>query len=116
MSKDGGKRVASHGVDPDYKGGGAPKGINVETGQHDSYWVLSDEEIAKLFVRPIRRTYKHTKCGVVTTMSVPIAETYARDPKFYGATFCCGCKDHYSVGEFTWVKEDGSDSDEVVGS
>jgi hypothetical protein len=51
-----------------------------------------------------------TRCGAVTTMPQRIAETYARDPRFYGATFCCACGKHLPVGEFTW--EDGS----VVGS
>jgi hypothetical protein len=49
-------------------------------------------------------------CGTVTTMSQPLAETYARDPKFYGATFCCGCNRHLPVGEggeFVW-EPDGS--------
>jgi len=46
-----------------------------------------------------------TGCGVVTTMSVAHAETYARDPGFYGSTFCCGCNTHLPVGEageFVW--------------
>jgi hypothetical protein len=45
-------------------------------------------------------------CGTVTTMGQTIAETYARDPGFYGATFCCGCGTHLPVGkggEFVWV-------------
>lgn len=44
-------------------------------------------------------------CGTVTTMSLPIAETYARSPGFYGGTFCCGCGTHLPVGadgEFVW--------------
>lgn len=41
-------------------------------------------------------------CGKVTTMSREIAETYARDPKFYGATFCVHCGRHLRVDEFTW--------------
>jgi hypothetical protein len=41
-------------------------------------------------------------CGVLTVMSTSIAETYARDPKYYGSTFCCGCKKHVSVDEFIW--------------
>jgi hypothetical protein len=44
-------------------------------------------------------------CGVKTTMGLSIAETYARDPKFYGGTFCCGCGAHFPVGaegEFVW--------------
>lgn len=50
-------------------------------------------------------------CGAVTTMSQDIAETYARDPKFYGGTFCVGCKTHLPLEEFRW-----EGSDEVVGS
>lgn len=89
---------------------GAPGYINPETGQHTDYWVLTPEERAKGFVRPVRRTYSHAKCGVATTMKPAIAETYARQPTFYGSTFCCGCCDHFPVAEFVW--DDGS----VVGS
>lgn len=58
-------------------------------------------------------------CGVITTMSPSIAETYAREPGFYGATYCCGCRMHLSVGpagEFTWVGIDGLDTGERVGT
>lgn len=41
-------------------------------------------------------------CGTVTTMAATIAETYARDPKYYGKTFCCACGDHLPVEEFVW--------------
>jgi len=44
-------------------------------------------------------------CGVVTTMSMAIAETYARQPDYYGSTFCVGCRAHFRVGEdgeFVW--------------
>lgn len=127
-------------------------------GQQKGYVVLSEEERAKGFVRPVRRTYIHTGirpkyplrdltpeeherydqfhyvkyeqypdakgsvvgrywteeqlnsgCGGATTMAPSIAETYARDPHFYGATFCCHCRKHFAVGEsgeFLW--EDGS--------
>ena len=74
-------------------------------GQQRDYVVLAEEERAKGFVRPVRRSYRHLTCGVVTTMSQPIAETYARDPKFYSGTFCCGCGNHFPVGEqgqFVW--------------
>lgn len=50
-------------------------------------------------------------CGVLTRMHQSIAETYARDPKFYSATFCCGCHKHLPVSEFVW---DGTN--EQVGS
>lgn len=77
----------------------------IRKGQQQGYVVLAEEERAKGFVRPVRRSYVHLKCGVVTTMSQTIAETYARDPYFYGATFCCGCGAHFPVGltgEFVW--------------
>lgn len=74
-------------------------------GQQKHYVVLTEEERAKGFVRPVRRTYVHQTCGTATTMGPSIAETYARDPKFYSATFCVGCRDHFPVGadgEFVW--------------
>lgn len=82
-----------------------------ENGQQVDYLVLCPEERAKGFVRPVRQRYRHTKCGTVTTMGLALAETYAREPKFYGGTFCVGCGTHFPVGEFTW-EPDGS----VVGS
>jgi hypothetical protein len=131
-----------------------------EDGQQRGYVVLSEEERAKGFVRPVRRSYVHVGitgpefpledhdnagmhssgyvkferypkgyrgssigrywkqeeldsigkgCGTRTTMSQSIAETYAREPGFYGATYCCGCRAHFPVGrrgEFVW---DGTD-------
>lgn len=121
-------------------------------GQQKGYVVLSEEERAKGFVRPVRTTYKHVGkqpahslreltteeheeydkygyvayedynagpdeactgrfwtaeqlkggCQIVTIMGVALAETYARDPKFYGGTFCCGCGKHFPVDEFVW--------------
>ncbi len=130
-------------------------------GQQKGYVVLSDEQRARGFVRPVRRSYVHVgkpaptnlrdltddeqrryaqygyvkyeeyppgrsavcgrfwtqpeldalgkHCGAVTTMSPAIAETYARDPQFYGGTFCCGCGAHFPVGEtgeFVWEGTD----------
>ena len=83
--------------------------IDSATGQQRGYVILSPEERAKGFIRPVRRIYKHTKCGTLTKMGIAIAETYARDPKFYSGTFCASCRDHFPVGEsgeFVW--EDGS--------
>jgi hypothetical protein len=74
-----------------------------ENGQNEKYLVLSEEERAKGFVRPVRRSYIHLKCGVETTMGLALCETYARDPSFYGATFCCGCSTHVPL-----LKEDGT--------
>lgn len=82
-------------------------------GMQEVYLVLSEEERKKGFVRPFRNKYIHNKCGVETTMGQALSETYARNPKFYGATYCVGskCKTHFSVSEFIW-SEDGK----VVGS
>ena len=90
---------------PGFETKGAPSPINPKTGQHESYWVLSQEERSKGFVRPVRSSYIHTKCGSVTRMGRALAETYARDPSYYGATFCVGCGSHFTVGlngEFIW--------------
>lgn len=79
-------------------------------GMQDKYLVLSEDERAKGFVRPVRRSYKHDACGAVTTMGVALAETYARDPGFYGGTYCATCRDHFPVGEngeFRWIEADG---------
>ncbi len=132
--------------------------VDPATGQHRAYYVLSEEERSKGFVRPVRTRYLHvgvrprfplrdltaeeaeryqaqhytayeaypatealagrywthaqleSGCGVITTMSRMISETYARDPAFYGATFCAGCREHFRVGErgdFEWLAEDG---------
>ncbi len=48
-------------------------------------------------------------CRETTTMGRSIAETYARNPLFYGSTFCATCRVHLPVGEdgeFEWL--DGS--------
>ena len=144
--------------DPDLGHGADDKRVPM----NKKYLVLSDEERAKGFVRPLRYSYKHvgiagpahptrdltdrerelygehgfikfepyphssssamgrfwTKdqldqvgkgCGSITTMGRPLAETYARQPGFYGATYCCACEKHRPVGadgEFVW---DGTD-------
>lgn len=80
-------------------------------GQQKGYIVLSEEERSQGWVRPYRDSYVHSTCGTLTTMSRPLAETYARDPYFYSGTFCAGCRAHFPVEQFHW---DGSD--ELVGS
>lgn len=134
--------------------------------QAEVYLVLSEEERAKGFVRPMRRTYIHIGppgptperlrdldaeeqerfapynyvkfepypesespvtgrfwtqaqldaaqrggCKFHTTMNEVLCETYARDPHFYGSTYCAHCQMHRPVEEFVWA-EDG----ERVGS
>lgn len=80
-------------------------------GQQKGYVVLSDEERARGFVRPVRQAYTHKVCGTETRMGLAIAETYARDPGFYSGTFCCGCGAHFPLKQFVW-----KDTDEQVGS
>lgn len=82
--------------------------------QAEVYLVLSEEERAAGFVRPVRVSYMHdaggATCGAITTMNRAIAETYARNPGFYGATYCAGCRMHRPVGEngeFRWI-DDGT--------
>lgn len=79
--------------------------------QAEVYLVLSDDERARGFVRPVRSSYLHATCGATTTMGLAIAEATAANPTFYGATYCCSCRMYRPVGEFRWV-DDGT----VVGS
>lgn len=74
--------------------------------QNEIYLVLDPRDDEKLFQRPVRTQYIHANCGNITTMNEEIAETYARDPSFYGYTYCCTCMMHRPVGEdgeFTWL-------------
>ena len=122
--------------------------------QNEVYLVLSEEERAKGFVRPLRRAYRHTGhrpkfplrditpeenetyssgdfvkfepyppscrargrywtqreldnhgCGTETKMGLALCETYARQPNFYGFTYCCGCRQHLPVADFVWVED-----------
>lgn len=143
----------------EYGQAGAPAPVRAD-GQHESYWVLSADERAKGYVRPLRHSYRHVGeqpkfplrdltdeertrhagcnyvkfevypesespktgrfwteaalkggCGTETRMGFALCETYARDPSFYGSTFCAGCRTHFPVAEFRWVEDD-----QVVGS
>lgn len=82
-------------------------------GQQESYLVLSAEERSKGFVMPVRQSYRHLKCRQDTTMSRDIAETYARNPKFYSGTFCSACHKHYDLVDangfraFVWLDHVG---------
>lgn len=145
------------------------RGIDNEPGpQCETYLVLSEEERAKGFVRPVRNSYVHVGkshshykgihrmlteeeqkehpdkkyvavmtvmvredgsflggtyvtqeeltayqfgtrtggCGCTTTMGQALSETYARNPDFYGATYCCYCMKHLPVSEFVWSGTD----------
>lgn len=100
-----GKLATTDGNPPVHFGAPAPDPTIGENGQHKSYWVLSESERAKGFVRPVRSSYVHEKCGTTTTMGRALAETYAAKPEFYGATMCVHCGGHFPVGEhgqFVW--------------
>ncbi len=100
----------THGADP---ADGPP------VPQAEVYFVLPEADRAQGFVRPLRLSYWHASCGTVTTMARAIAETYARDPRQYGATYCCGCQRHLPVGaggDFHWIEpgtEPGPDQPKV---
>ena len=83
--------------------------VKDEKGMQKKYLVLSEEEREKGFTRPLHVAYTHMTCGAVTTISKAIAETYARDPKFYTHTYCTTCRDHFPVGEdgeFIWTRDE----------
>lgn len=44
-------------------------------------------------------------CQTVTTMGRELSETYARNPKFYGLTYCFHCRKHLPVDEFVWIAD-----------
>lgn len=81
---------------------GSHKNIDPATGMQRAYVVLSEAERAKGFVRPLRKTYVHKTCGTTTTMSMALAETYAREPSFYSGTFCVHCHAHFPLEQFVW--------------
>lgn len=89
-----------------YRGTGADESP-VE--QQSKYLVLSEDERAKGFVEPVRTKYIHKNCKAETICGQAIAETYARDPRFYAGTYCCNCKMHRPLSEFTW--SDGKEMD-----
>ena len=96
---------------------------NAPVEQNQVYLVLSEDERAKGYVRPFRNEYYHVECPLVkngrivteqsaaTKMGFDLSATYARDPDFYGATYCVHCQMHKPVSEFRWSKDH-----EVVGS
>lgn len=91
-----------------------------EDGMQKCYLILSDEERAKGFVRPVYHSYKHVVCGKVTRMGLALCETYAAKPSFYGGTFCVSCGAHYDlvkngVRQFIWMDANGYEAELMVG-
>lgn len=93
------------------KGEPFDNGKKLPGGQYERYAVLPAEERAKGYVRPFRNSYRHLVCDTVTRMGDALSETYARDPGYYGATFCCHCGEHFPVADFVW-----EGTSETVGS
>lgn len=82
-------------------------GVNDEpVPMNKKYLVLSEEELSQGYVEPYRDSYSHNVCGRDTVMGRQIAATYARDPKFYGATYCVSCAKHRPLTEFYWKGTD----------
>lgn len=78
------------------------------SGQQKCYLVLSDDELAKGFVRPVRNVYRHITCNTETRMGEKLSETYAAKPEFYSGTFCVQCGTHFNlvkegVRQFEWI-------------
>jgi hypothetical protein len=76
-------------------------GKTKDNGQYENYPSNTVGE----YVAPVRNSYIHNTCGVKTLMATKFAETYAKNPKYYGSTFCCGCGKHLPVSEFKWAKD-----------
>ena len=72
---DAGRLSTTRGEPPKQFSAPAPDPTVGPNGQHASYWVLSESERAKGFVRPVRRSYTHLKCGSATKMGLALAET-----------------------------------------
>lgn len=80
----------------------------VPVGEREVYAVLTEEERAKGFVRPLRDTYVHAGrrggCGNKTVIrDRAIVETMARDPGFYQGGYCWHCRKHRPNEEFEWL-------------
>ena len=103
-------RHTSKGKTIEDTGTATPTDSRLSDGQHTDFYVLSPEERKKGWVRPYRDTYKHvSKCNKETKIAAKaICETFAKEPSYYGRTFCTECCDYFPLIEFNWV-EDGTE-------
>jgi hypothetical protein len=69
---------------------------------------LTQSEKDRGFFRPLRYRHVHKFCKKETLLSEMMAITYALDPKFNRATYCCHCLSYFPVSNFYWG-EDNSD-------
>lgn len=72
---------------------------------HEGDCGIQTREVSADQFNAINQSHRVGGCGSVTTMGRALSETYARDPKFYGATFCCRCNRHLPVAEFVWTAD-----------
>lgn len=79
-------------------------GERKEDGQFENYPTTDEGD----FVQSVRDTYVHEECGTSTTMLGDLPESIARNPTYYGKTFCTTCGKHVPVEEVHW-EEDGED-------
>lgn len=78
-------------------------GVDVQPGPpHEAYLVLPAEVREGVFLRLLRDKYVHLACSQKTRISIEMAETFARDPKFYDVVYCSYCRMHRPVSEFVW--------------
>lgn len=62
-------------------------------------------------VTRVNHVRRYKGCGGATVMKRDLAETYARDPRFYSGTFCATCRHHFPLGEFEWQDGEPMDPD-----
>ena len=113
------RKVPSDGRPASTPDGNTPTNEKLPDGQAKSHWVLPVDEIALGFTRPLRSSYIHDVCGAATYVPLSVAKTYARDPHFYGRTFCARCRNYYPVGEdgeFHWLDSEGNTLPDKVGT
>ena len=106
-------RVTLSGEPSEFLNGPAPASLDVSSGMYLDYWILSQGDRERGFIRPVRSTYIHSACQQSTVMARDIAETYACEPTFYTGTFCSNCRKHFPVAEFIWAD---TNPPEIVGS
>lgn len=71
----------------------------------DGQWERYPTNVEGEYLAPIRNKYIHKTCGTETRIGDEIAETYAKNPSYYGRTFCVACKEHYPISEFHWSRD-----------
>lgn len=74
-------------------------------------YILTDKERDRGYVRPVRQTYTHKKCGKDTMLAIALAQGFAGDLSFLREAYCTTCGKHFPVSDFLW-----EETEEEVGS